>query len=172
MEPIRIEFTLTSTDFAAALIAHYRNRRAVFVGLTALGLAFVYGLYLAFTQSAAQPRNPTVVGALIILPVVVAVALVVYVPWSAARRARRNRRLTARTTWEISGDQIHTRTPYGEGMLTASTFQRITETPQYYLLHFRAQPRLYQIVPKRAFDSVAHETAFRKWLKQFVVEQM
>lgn len=169
MESIQFTFTPTPEDYASAMIAYYKRQRSTWISLTAFGVVFLYGLYLLATNSPEKPRDLFLTIPLLVVPVLLTVVLFFVVPWNVARKVERNPRMTAPTTWALGADGILIKNRFAESKLDAATFKRITESQTHYLLHYGVNNRLYQIIPKRAFTSVAHETAFRKWLKQHVV---
>jgi hypothetical protein len=171
MEPIRISFTPTPEDYSGALIAYYKSQRSTWIGISVLGVMFLYGLYLTFTPSSGLPRDPLLTAPLLVAPPVMAIVLFFGVPWSVGRRAGQNKRLMAPSTWELGPGTITIKNKFAETKLKATTFNRITESQTHYLLHYAAKPRLYLIVPKRAFDSPAPEAQFRKWLRQNIIRQ-
>jgi hypothetical protein len=169
MEPIRFSFTPTIDDYLRALRAYLKGQKSTWITISAMGLAFLFGLYMAFTPSGGVPRNPVLIATLLILPPVLLVIMYVVLPWNIARRAQRNERLVAPTTWEIKDDSLVIANKFNVSKVEAAMFGRITETATHYLLHYRGNQRFYQIVPKRAFESRAQEAAFRQWLRRYVV---
>jgi hypothetical protein len=106
-----------------------------------------------------------------VLPVPLAVVYIfVWGPINLGRQIEKNERLTCEMTWQVDDNQILAKNKFAETKMDWGTFQRFIETKDYYYLVYTINKRMFQFVPKRAFESKEQEAAFREMLKQNIKE--
>jgi ABC-type transport system involved in cytochrome bd biosynthesis fused ATPase/permease subunit len=94
--------------------------------------------------------------------------LLVLVPLNFAQRAKKDERLTSKTTWIVSDDQIIVKNDYADSKTSWDAFQKVIEARAYYLFFYQGKKNQFQMLPKRAFNTVDQELAFQKMVSKKV----
>jgi len=96
------------------------------------------------------------------LPLIVVIAVYVMVPLRIAKQVEANEQLSSQTFWIADSDQVMIRNAVTETKLDWAVFSEVIEFQEYYLFLHAANRRVFNFVPKRAFESQSQEAAFRK----------
>ncbi len=87
------------------------------------------------------------------------------VPYLAGRRVKHDERLNSPVEYQASEEHLLFRNRFSEMKLDWCNYNRVIESPKFFLLVCSASKNRFQIIPKRAFRSSADEFAFQGLLK-------
>jgi hypothetical protein len=166
METISLKFTPTGEDYVNA-VRHSNERNPanyVAAGLLALLGALAvcnFILRFVFIPSIFETRDAVLAGGVIILIAAVMFLAYVIAPWLIRRSFKKNERLRAPQTWELSDESVRIYSAHTDIKTDWAMFHRVMETKISYLLVLSVNKVACQFIPKRAFTSPEHEAAFR-----------
>jgi hypothetical protein len=168
MESITLHFTPTPQDHGRGTRAFFAfNRRfwwweaaliAIFLAQSLLRLAAVVTGRVPEVTQLPGVLFGFVVPALFVFGFVVSPSLV-------ARRVARDERLRADTLYRLDDDGLAMSNRYAASKMDWPTFAEVIETSNLYLLLYALNKNVFQVIPKRAFESPEHETEFRQCLQ-------
>jgi hypothetical protein len=163
LETVTFSFTPRPDDYSRAARLYYTRLPAVWIIVTLMGIISL--LIVVFMVFFGQADNPLAWVSLCVLPLALVLLFVVW-PARLAWMARRSPQMRSETTWQVDEGRIMIKNAYMEATLDWSMFGQAIESGELYLLTYSYNRRLFQVVPRRAFASPAHEDAFRALLRQ------
>ncbi len=162
-QPISFHFIPTKDDYVRGVRAFYFSDAGFKRALVIMGVVELLLVVAAFAGNLGDGPLPWLfVLGLLAFPVY----LLVILPINMGRQIEKNERFTAETTWELGEDQVSIKNKFSETKTDWGSFQKMVRTDDYYLLIYATNKRMFQIIPKRAFESQEQETAFREFVKQ------
>jgi hypothetical protein len=102
-----------------------------------------------------------------VILVIVIIALFfqfVVTPMNIRQQVQNHERLRSEITWTVDETGVRLATKFGESKNDWGTFQRFTETQSHILLYYSTNPRVFQLVPKRVFETPEQLASFRQIL--------
>lgn len=154
---MKYSFTPNREDYIKALRAFQLRQRWTWVFMVIAGVAVVCGLMLVIlTQE---------ISYFFTFPVILLVFFVIFLffvnPITVGDQVEKNERLQSETTWEVSEEGVAISTPYAQSKFDWGTLGTVYETGDQFLLAYSANKRMFQILPKRAFESREQVDDFR-----------
>lgn len=156
---LTLTFTPTPTDYTRAYRAFQLRQRRIqlfiggFAAVLLIGLALLALPRLGFTPFGL----PTLLFGLFGL-----LYLLYWNPRTIGQQMRRKPRLAEKNTWDISPTSIHMHSQHLDARVLWATYEELLVTRDYYLLVYRENRRMFQILPRRAFTDPEHEADFLK----------
>ena len=86
-------------------------------------------------------------------------------PLAAANKIEQDKSWSAGRSWSVTTEKITVYSGAKEAEIKWDAFQGFLDTKDYFLLLHSDNRQSFQIVPKRAFESVEQENGFRRLLK-------
>ena len=162
-EPMVLNVELTKEDFVASIRAFSMRQVPTLITLSVVALVALAGLILGFSEGFSENSFGLVF--------VMALAFYLYFilfanPRMYGQAASRNPRLLAAATWKFDpqeGLTIHREA--GDKEFPWESIRRVVETKAYYLFTYKGRASVFQILPKRVFQSGEQEQALRDLLK-------
>ncbi len=103
----------------------------------------------------------------VVAPVFIA-ALIFYVffqyvmnPLRISQQVQSNERFRSEVTWTVDESGVLLANKFGESKSDWGTFYNFKETKEHFLVYYSTNRDMFQIVPKRAFESAGQLEAFR-----------
>jgi hypothetical protein len=167
MEPIKVIFTPTKDDhFVLArtvILRSFTGPRLIFWGLLVGGAIILTGALLI--QEMQNPSsNPSIIYvAVAILTLTVAFLFGIFyflLPSMAANQFETRPDLHVKHRWEMSDEQVEIDSTLTQIKTRWESFRDLIDAKDYYLVRPKDDPNIL-FIPKRAFESPAHEAAFR-----------
>lgn len=176
MESFEFRFTPTVEDYSRAVRAFYVRQGVFSAVLACLAVFAICGLILR-TMTGSLDAEPAVVGLVTTLllsgGIVAAIILIMFLlvqPWLFSRQVQHNERWRSETVWRFTDDDIAVRDMYAQTTLDWGTFRRVIETRTHFLLLHTLNKNMFHILPKRAFESIEQQRAFRAFLAQHIAD--
>jgi hypothetical protein len=160
-QTVNFQYTPTKTDYVHGMRAYLIRSWRIWIAYAVFGLMFAIGIC-----SLVVFEGTYVSWLWILLSVLFFAFQMVLAPMLLGRRVRRNERLRAEMFWQVNDEHILVKNKFAETKFDWGTFHKVLETKRYYLFIYSVNKRMFQIVPKRAFESSEQETAFRDLLKR------
>ena len=162
-QPISFRFIPTKDDYVHSIRAFFLCDAGFKRTLVIMGIVELLIVVAALAGNLGD-------GLLLWLLALAMPALLVYLwvilPLNTGRQIEKNERFMSETTWELGEDQVLIKNKFSETKMDWGSFQKVVETGDYYLLVYTANKRMFQFIPKRAFESQEHAAAFREVLRQ------
>jgi hypothetical protein len=177
LEPLSVSFQITPEDYARAVRAFTLRQPAAVIALVLSGLLIcLTGLVLLLSVVLLLIGRDLATGAaspLILLPcmaiyLLFPASLLLIRPFMSARQARKNPDNFAPVTWEVDDGHFRIQSARAKTELAWEVFNKVLETKRYYLLVYAVNKRVFQFVPKQAFESSELETAFRRYVEAHI----
>jgi hypothetical protein len=161
-QPIRAKFKPSPSDYVKATLAFYFTQRSI-LALTAISILFAV---LAVPYSMVQWARGSNI-AIFILAIVLGFLLIagatVAAPLMRIRRmVDQDETMRAETAWLIRIDGIELQNRFEKTELPWEMFDRLIDTPQYFLLVYADNRRQFTFVPKHAFSSAQERERFKR----------
>ena len=158
--PIKFKIVLTKDDLVTALRNFYASQlNNQFWGafLILVVIAGVFGLIRNGMETS------------ILLFVIMAAFGLIYsyfiVPLLMANKIVQDKNWSAENNWTVTNDKITVNSGAGERKIKWELYQDFIDTQGFFLLIHSENKQSFQIIPKRAFESLEHEENFRQLLK-------
>jgi hypothetical protein len=159
---ITFRFTPNKDDYVQAIRAFQLRQKRTLATLVISGILSL--AYLCAVTVVGLGHNPF--GLLLIIFFMVYLAFLFFInPLKIGRQVENNERMTCEITWEVNEKEIRITNKYSETRFDWGTFQKVIETKTHYLLTY-SNVKVFQILPKRAFDSLEQHEAFKELLKK------
>lgn len=165
MNAICFSFTPTQRDYVITARAFLLRRPLYLLIVFVLGLLSSL-LWLLFSLSANREDAVVFVLPAIIVPFGLVALFLIVAPIVLASLAANNAALTSELRWDASAAGLQVAGANTNTLLNWKLFSEFIETKNYFLLIFHRRRKLFQMIPKRAFASVADEAQFRALAKQ------
>ena len=172
-DDFKIIFQLSQKDVYRSNVAIAVNRirkLRIIVGLILFEIAAIAGLAgFAFTTRAVGSRIPLIVAGIssaLFFPAILLSACYVTPYFAAKSLYKNNTNLHSPLQWSFSEKLITQRMATGSAELLWSTFIKVRETRELFLLY--PQKHLAYPVPKRAFANKQQIVAFRELVRRHV----
>jgi hypothetical protein len=165
---MRFEFSPTPEDYQRVMRIFYLSDLRLWIIMGLFGLPqLCCGAYALLQDAFSNKLLPII--SLLLFPAFI-LYLLVFMPWNFKQRVMNDKRLQAKTTWQVSEEKITVKNEYSESTNDWEAYQRVIESRDYYLLFYKTNRSKFQILPKRAFVSVEKEAAFQKMVASKVVK--
>jgi hypothetical protein len=163
-ENFTFRFTPTKDDFTQTIRAYTLRQTSTRIALILVAVVVIFetisAIALGIDWSTVNYYLP-----LNVFLVAYVVFLLLINPWLVGRQVPKNERLSSEITWEVDEDEIRVSNKFMQSKFDWGTFHSAIETRTHYLLILSSNKRMYQVLPKRAFETPAQEAAFRTLLK-------
>lgn len=160
---INFVFTPTKTDYVKSMQSYYSRQKSVWSIATFLGIICLCTISYTVSRGVG-------IGIGLLIPILVfafyLLSLFLIQPLLLGRQIDANERLRTETEWVVNESEIlvisrpHTETKYDWG-----SFCEFIETKDYFLILHSINKRMFQVVPRRAFQSSDQENEFRAMLE-------
>jgi YcxB-like protein len=169
MNTINFRFTPTAEDYIAGVKEQFRRQPSNVI-FTILSVPFLLGLFALLVLQIAQRRE---ILAASTLPALFIPLLIFSSPWliyfvvtplTMRSQVNKNERLRSETFGQADERGVVLRNQHSETRMDWGTFARVIETKTQFLLPMSTNERMYQVIPKRAFDSEQSLIAFQALL--------
>jgi len=151
-----MEFTYQPApdDYAAVMRSMSLRHRTYWFAIASFGAVFVLGLFML---------DQMPLGWLFLLPLPLCILYIaVYLPMMWSRQARRTPKMMAEMSWQVDDQQVVIRNAQQETRMDWAKWERCVELERYFLFFLAENKRMFQFVPKRAFQSPEQLAAFRE----------
>ena len=161
-EPIEFKYKPEGKDYTQAMYAFYLSDKRTWIAVILLFLLILCSglitiLFGNFDQSLAW-----------IVPFVLLLGVVyIYIvsPYLVGMRVGRNPKLQSETSGTATAEQLALQNTNIDSKMSWDNFIRSVETRHYFLLIYGINKRMFQFIPKRAFESEEKIDAFRDLLR-------
>jgi len=179
MEPLEFSYTITGEDHARAIRAYTLRRPEILPLFIVLGIAFslilitVLGSIVLTLLGKTQVTDITVLLKLIsgFLPCalfcLILPAFLLYIgPYLAGQRFKKHEDKVGLITWILDDDHIRIDASLSKSETAWNVFSKVMETKEDYLLVYAMNKRVFQFIPKRAFETPQQEADFRRYVEK------
>jgi hypothetical protein len=167
MRMLAFEYTPTRRDYLRAYRAFYLGNWQFWLVVLVVLLPVTFCLDLAFQRGIFGGDARLLIPLLVLVFIIVYVLSLLYIsPLRAASRMRKDERLRCPVAFKADPGSLRIKTKFGESTLDWADFRRYLETRDLFLLTLAANRSVFQIIPKRAFQSAADLEAFRLLLAE------
>ena len=158
---ITLHFQLTPQDYVRANWDFYRSSRVMWIIWIWLGpCMFAAGIYRFFAETGHPLTFPLFIGAI----------MLIFMPWSLfvlPRSAfRKQPAMAAPQSIAVGPDGVTFDSPLFRGADAWELYASFSETKHLFMLYLK--PRMFRIVPKRAFSSAEQIDQFRSLIAQHI----
>jgi hypothetical protein len=158
-KPIQARILLEKKDYIRAFRGFYTRQFGNQVFIFFLLLLIIIGI-IGIARSGMQPA--------ILVMVVLALIGLLYpyfiTPLIIGSKLDKNQGLLRESVWTFTDKEILVKAEGKESRLDWSAIHEFIETKDYFLLVHSGNKRIFQVVPKRAFESTEVEKRFRELL--------
>jgi hypothetical protein len=171
MEAISFSFTPTKEDFAKSYRAYQQQNSSpvlvlillvpALVCAIAILLYSIHQISLTYPHTSDEASRSFAASLLCIVVSGLPLFLMGPFPRLYARRMMQNLRPEDVTTWILDDERVHVAVGITEAKMGWSTFEKVLESAEHYLLIVSKKRAQFVFVPKRVFTSPEHEAAFR-----------
>jgi hypothetical protein len=169
MEPITFTLTPLKEDYVKAIRAFQLRRlaiRGMIVVLSILAVIAGIGVIVALVRLFVSPADSTLGEFFapimcLAFSVSIPLSILVTIPNLTGQQYDKNERMRVETTWRLDDERVQLTSGPVESKLDWGSFQNAIDTKDHYLMTYTINKNMYQIIPKRAFESAEHEAAFR-----------
>jgi hypothetical protein len=165
IQAMTFQFTPNGRDYVQSVRAYHRWDWRNWLGLALTGLLLLLGLCSVASYGLAFGGPLLMSAALLALWPAFALFII---PLNVGCQVGRNERFSCQTLWQVDEQQVAIRTKFAETACDWGTFGRALETKEAFLLVYAANKQMFQVVPKRAFDTPAQEAVFHDLLKRYL----
>ncbi len=172
---IRFRYTPHAGDYIQGMWAQLRRRpiTRVWLAITApASLCLLTSIPIMLVQGA-PALTPAYLLPLFVASLPLAVPWMVFyvvLPLRLRRQVARNERLRCETFGLADDRGLLLRHRYGEVKLDWDVFATFVETRKHFMLPRTADELLYQVIPKRGFESAQAVAAFRELLRRKLID--
>jgi hypothetical protein len=167
MEPIQITFSLTPLDYERAIRFNSLRQRTTWINAI-----IVFGVMIGILYFVYGPESfsfYSILMLLIAVPLAVLIATVGLFPYVTRFQMTRDPASAMRQEWSFSETELQQITEHSQGRISWQMFKCYRESRDAFYLIRRSNPRLFHILPKRAFASPQDIERLRELLKNSFV---
>ncbi len=164
-EPVEFKYKPEGKDYTQAMYAFYLADKRTWLTAIILLLLVACGSMAAWLSG--NFNQPL----LWVIPIVFLLSLVyLYVlsPILVGLRVGRNPKLQSETIGTASSEQLALKNANVDTKMAWDNFMKAVETRHYFLLMYGVNRRMFQFIPKRAFESEEKLDAFRDLLNLYI----
>jgi hypothetical protein len=175
MEPLEFSYTVTGEDHARAIRA-FTLRQPMYLALiggfgllTVMMLCLFLGiivLSLMGDELATDPASFACVVPCFVTYLLIPAYLLILGPYLAGQKFKKYQDRVGQVTWVIDDNRVKIDSSQMKSETDWQVFSKAMETKGYYFLIYTMNKRVFQFVPKRAFESPQQEADFRRYVEK------
>jgi hypothetical protein len=175
MEPLELSYTATAEDYARSIRAVTLRRPAALFLIISFGLLFVMVVctFLGVIMLILIGERPATdfIGFIYFLPcttvlLLFPILLLLINPYLAGQRFNKHQDKVGQITWAMDDDKVRIDSALTKSETGWDIFSKAMENKRYYFLVYAMNKRMFQFIPKRAFESPQQEADFRRCVEK------
>ena len=165
LESLEFHYTPTPQDYVTCLRDFSFHDRRTWITLVLWLMVTMGIIYFFLIGTFGQGLFP---GALVFIFPILFLYNFFTAPNRIGRQVKGNPAYTGEVTWRVDAKGILIVGPEEENLMEWSKFSKAREITDHFLLFQAENPRIFQFVPKRAFETPTQEEAFRGVLLEHI----
>jgi hypothetical protein len=182
MEPLEFSYTATAEDHARAIRAFTLRKPATLFLIIGFGLLaamtlciFLGEIALSLAAGTIQITDVTQLLNLLLSLLPCTVSYLVFPvyslfigPYLAGQQVKKHEDKIGQITCVVDDDHVQANSLQTKNEMKWTFFSKAMESKRYYFLVYATNKRMFQFIPKRAFESPQQEADFRRYVEKAI----